>query len=184
MNFWSISSGFIFEARWASVEQVANGLAEHRRDHPGVEDPARLVRDYLDDLVLDVKESERHKDGEPKARSLRLMTLHAAKGLEFDNVWMAGVEEGILPHHRALADGIQSIDEERRLAYVGVTRARKRLVISMCLTRMKWGKSRPCRPSRFLYELTGQAEKFQEEAPAPPPGGGPAKRGGRPRGRR
>ena len=173
-----------FEARWASVEQVANGLAEHRRDHPGVQDPARLVRDYLDDLVLDVKESERHKDGEPKARSLRLMTLHAAKGLEFDNVWMAGVEEGILPHHRALADGIQSIDEERRLAYVGVTRARKRLVISMCLTRMKWGKSRPCRPSRFLYELTGQAEKFQEEAPAPPPGGGPAKRGGRPRGRR
>jgi len=47
-----------------------------------------------------------------------------------------------------------------------VTRARKRLVLSLCLTRMKWGKSRPCKPSRFLYELTGQADKFSEAAPA------------------
>jgi DNA helicase-2/ATP-dependent DNA helicase PcrA len=95
------------------------------------------------------------------------MTLHAAKGLEFDYVWMVGLEEGILPHHRSLADGLTAIAEERRLAYVGVTRARKRLVLSMCLTRMKWGKSRPCRPSRFLYELTGQADKFTEEPPQP-----------------
>jgi DNA helicase-2/ATP-dependent DNA helicase PcrA len=95
------------------------------------------------------------------------MTLHAAKGLEFDNVWMVGLEEGILPHHRSLADGLNAIAEERRLAYVGVTRARKRLVLSMCLTRMKWGKSRPCRPSRFLYELTGQADTFSEEPPQP-----------------
>jgi DNA helicase-2/ATP-dependent DNA helicase PcrA len=96
---------------------------------------------------------------------LRLMTLHAAKGLEFDFVWMVGLEEGLLPHHRSLNDGLEAIAEERRLCYVGVTRARRRLMLSLCLTRMKWGKSRPCRPSRFLYELTGQAEKFCEEPP-------------------
>lgn len=170
-----------FESRWECVQQVVNGLAEHRRAHPGVGDPARLVRDYLDDLVLDVKETERHRDDAPAKAALRLMTLHAAKGLEFDEVWMVGMEEGILPHHRAVADGLPAIDEERRLAYVGVTRARRRLVLSLCLTRMKWGKSRPCRPSRFLYELTGQAEKFQETPPPLPPGRSPAKR---PKGRR
>ncbi len=155
------------EARWQCVEQVVNGLAEHQAEHRQEKDVGRLVRGYLDDLVLDVKEAERPKDDKPVKRLLRLMTLHAAKGLEFDNVWMVGLEEGILPHHRSLADGLNAIAEERRLAYVGVTRARKRLVLSMCLTRMKWGKSRPCRPSRFLYELTGQADKFSEEPPQP-----------------
>jgi DNA helicase-2/ATP-dependent DNA helicase PcrA len=156
-----------FEARWQCVEQVVNGLAEHQADHRQEKDVGKLVRGYLDDLVLDVKEAERPKDDKPVKRVLRLMTLHAAKGLEFDYVWMVGLEEGILPHHRSLADGLTAIAEERRLAYVGVTRARKRLVLSMCLTRMKWGKSRPCRPSRFLYELTGQADKFTEEPPQP-----------------
>jgi len=173
-----------FESRWACVEQVVNGLVEHRREHPTTTDPARLVRDYLDELILDVKESERHRGDGPEVRAVRLMTLHAAKGLEFDEVWMAGVEEGILPHHRAVGDGLPAIDEERRLAYVGVTRARKRLVLSLCLSRLKWGKSRPCRPSRFLYELTGQAEKFQEAPPPEAGGGSPKPRpGARPRGR-
>ena len=75
------------------------------------------------------------------------------------------MEEGILPHHRSLADSLQAVDEERRLCYVGVTRAKRRLMLSMCLTRTKWGKSKPGRPSRFLYELTGQAEKFNENPP-------------------
>ena len=63
---------------------------------------------------------------------------------------------------RAANEGLSAIDEERRLCYVGVTRARKRLVLSLALTRMKWGKAKPCKPSRFLYELTGQSEKFIE----------------------
>jgi len=77
------------------------------------------------------------------------------------------MEEGMLPHHRSLGDGLEAIAEERRLCYVGVTRAKKRLSLSLCLTRMKWGKSRPCRPSRFLYELTGQADKFTAAPPEP-----------------
>ena len=163
------------EARWDCVEQLVNGLAEYERSHGGrrgdAADFARLVRGFLDDLVLDVTEAERFRSDKPKGNVLRLMTLHAAKGLEFDCVWMVGMEEGLLPHHRSLADGMQAIDEERRLCYVGVTRAKKRLALSLCLTRMKWGKSRPCRPSRFLYELTGQAERFAEEQTDAPPGG-------------
>ena len=168
------------EARWDCVEQMVNGLAEYERSHGGSRGGAtgefsRLVRGFLDDLVLDVTEAERFRSDKPKGNVLRLMTLHAAKGLEFDCVWMVGMEEGLLPHHRSLADGLHAIDEERRLCYVGVTRAKKRLALSMCLTRMKWGKSRPCRPSRFLYELTGQAEKFtEEEAGAGPTGSRPA----------
>jgi DNA helicase-2/ATP-dependent DNA helicase PcrA len=162
------------EARWDCVEQMVNALAEYQRSHGrrgGPDEFARLVRGFLDELVLDVTEAERFRADKPKGNVLRLMTLHAAKGLEFDCVWMVGMEEGLLPHHRSLADGLQAIAEERRLCYVGVTRAKKRLALSMCLTRMKWGKSRPCRPSRFLYELTGQAEKFTEEEPAAAPSG-------------
>ena len=170
--------------RWQCVEEVANALAHYEKTHGGSRDDerfARLVRGFLDDLILEVTEAERHENDKDKGKGnkLRLMTLHAAKGLEFDCVWMVGLEEGLLPHIRSLNDGLQAIDEERRLCYVGVTRARKRLSLSLCLTRMKWGKTKPCRPSRFLYELTGQAEKFQEQPAEPAPASPPTKGKGR-----
>ena len=153
------------EMRWSFVEDLVNALATHERSHRGERDFGRVVRDFLDELVLEVTEAEKFRDDKPRGNVLRLMTLHAAKGLEFDCVWMVGMEEGLLPHHRSLNDGLAAIAEERRLCYVGVTRAKKRLMLSLCLTRMKWGKSRPCKPSRFLYELTGQADKFSAEPP-------------------
>jgi len=165
------------ETRWGCCEELAAALDEHERARRGTADLGGVIRGFLDDFVLQVEEQEdRFKDDKPQGKALRLMTLHAAKGLEFDCVWMVGLEEGILPHHRSLGDGLQAIDEERRLCYVGVTRARRRLMLSLCLTRTKWGKSKPCRPSRFLYEMTGQAEKFQEreaeaKQPALPPRG-------------
>ena len=71
---------------------------------------------------------------------------------------MVGMEEGLLPHHRSVAVEGEAIDEERRLCYVGVTRAQDYLTLSMALTRRKWGKPRDTIPSRFLFELIGQAE--------------------------
>lgn len=92
--------------------------------------------------------------GDQSTDAVHLMTLHAAKGLEFSHVWIAGMEEGLLPHHSHL-DG-KGLEEERRLAYVGITRARERLTFSYATQRNRYGESADCEPSRFLNELPEQ----------------------------
>jgi ATP-dependent DNA helicase Rep len=79
------------------------------------------------------------------------MTLHAAKGLEFPCVYLVGMEEDILPHRNSLDDN--ALEEERRLAYVGITRARSQLTLSYCTHRRRQGQPVSCKPSRFLEEL-------------------------------
>lgn len=91
------------------------------------------------------------KNDAAEADRLQLATLHAAKGLEFDHVFLAGVEEGLLPHHNSVTD--DNIEEERRLLYVGITRARKSLTLSYCRTRRRGRSKVDCEPSRFLQEL-------------------------------
>ncbi|MCF6210425.1 MAG: DNA helicase Rep [Gammaproteobacteria bacterium] len=93
---------------------------------------------------------ERNED-EQRDDCVALMTLHAAKGLEFPHVFMVGVEEQLLPHHSSLDE--DNVEEERRLAYVGITRAQKTLTFSMALRRRKHGEVMDCEPSRFLGEL-------------------------------
>ncbi len=82
---------------------------------------------------------------------MRLSTLHAAKGLEFPHVFLVGLEEGLLPHRESVANG--NVDEERRLMYVGITRAQKSLHLSYCRKRKRAGETVECQPSRFLAEL-------------------------------
>ncbi|MCH2597687.1 MAG: ATP-binding domain-containing protein, partial [Pirellulales bacterium] len=105
------------------------------------------------------------KEDQLKGNAIALMTLHSAKGLEFPYVYMVGMEEGILPHKRSLAEESSAIDEERRLCYGGVTRAQEELTLSLSLSRRKWGKARDTVPSRFLYEMTGQAENVTQRKP-------------------
>jgi DNA helicase-2/ATP-dependent DNA helicase PcrA len=141
------------EARWATVEQIVNALGEYERS---TRKPT--LDDFLDRLLLGEQEADDEKEKQLKKNAIALMTMHSAKGLEFPEVYIVGLEEGILPHHRSLEDDEVGVDEERRLCYVGVTRAEERLTLSMSLTRMKWGKPRDTIPSRFLYEMTGQAD--------------------------
>jgi ATP-dependent DNA helicase UvrD/PcrA len=89
---------------------------------------------------------------EGEADSVVLITLHAAKGLEFPVVFICGLEEGLFPHSRALDDE-QELEEERRLAYVGITRAKRRLFLSHAWRRATWGMGQASVPSRFLLEI-------------------------------
>ncbi|MEN0110379.1 MAG: UvrD-helicase domain-containing protein [Planctomycetota bacterium] len=113
---------------------------------------------FLDDVATGDRDDGNDKESQLDRDAVALMTLHAAKGLEFPEVYLVGMEEGVLPHKRSLDGGEEAIAEERRLAYVGVTRARDRLTLSLALARRKWGKPRDTIPSRFLYEMTGQAD--------------------------
>ena len=151
------------DARWAAIEEVVNelGAFEQRKGKR-----ARLSR-FIDDLTLNGLDSSSEKEKQLKRNAIALMTYHAAKGLEFRCVYMVGMEEGILPHHRSVeADGM-AIEEERRLCYVGMTRAEDRLTMSLALTRRKWGKPRETNPSRFLFEIMGMADNPHAHAKGP-----------------
>ena len=91
------------------------------------------------------------QDNEKNTDSVSITTLHAAKGLEYSNVYIAGFEEGIMPHRNSTTE--IEIQEERRVAYVGITRAKKNLTLSYSRTRKRYGQIEPCEPSRFLEEL-------------------------------
>src|SRR5262249_7765020 len=87
-----------------------------------------------------------------KAGMVTLMTLHTAKGLEFPVVFLTGLEDGVFPHLRSLSNS-KELEEERRLAYVGITRAQSRLYLSRAFTRTAWGQPQYTPPSRFLEEI-------------------------------
>ena len=144
------------EARAATMEEIVNAAANYE-EH--TQDPT--LRGFLDEIALGNSDSD-DKENQLKGNAIALMTLHSAKGLEFPYVFMVGMEEGILPHKRSLTEDGKAIDEERRLCYVGVTRAQEELTLSLSLSRRKWGKARDTVPSRFLYEMTGQAENARK----------------------
>jgi DNA helicase-2/ATP-dependent DNA helicase PcrA len=131
--------------RESGVKEILNALADHQNRKRGD------IRDFLDELSLN---REREEDKKEDAKGLTLITMHAAKGLEFPHVFLVGAEDGILPHERSKSEG--TVDEERRLFYVGITRAMKSLTITHCRNRTKFGSAMSCRPSPFLKEAEGE----------------------------
>ena len=150
------------EARWHSIEELVNAVAQYEERSEG----ASLLG-FLEESTLAGRDEQKDDDKkkERQLHAVTLMTMHSAKGLEFPHVYMVGMEEGLLPHSRSIIDG-RSIEEERRLCYVGVTRAQDTLTLTLCKARMKWGKARPQIPSRFLMEMRGETEKAQRAAEA------------------
>ncbi|HEV2097060.1 MAG TPA: 3'-5' exonuclease, partial [Chthoniobacterales bacterium] len=134
------------EMRAANVQDVMRDLAQF------CERSTKGLRGFLDEVVLDQEREEEKQDEIEKKRGVTLITMHAAKGLEFPHVYVVGLEEGILPHDRSKAEG--SLDEERRLLYVAITRAMRTLTLSYCRDRMKFGRVTPCHPSSFVKELS------------------------------
>ncbi|KAB2310124.1 AAA family ATPase [Betaproteobacteria bacterium SCN2] len=132
------------ETRWNNVQDFLRWLKKR-----GEEDEKNLLE--LTQMVALITLLEEREDEE--ADLVKLSTLHAAKGLEYDHVFLVGVEEGILPHREAAEDG--RLEEERRLMYVGITRARKSLTVTYCERRKRAGEWLGCEPSRFIAEMGG-----------------------------
>jgi DNA helicase-2/ATP-dependent DNA helicase PcrA len=137
------------EARWAGVEEILNFAENHVRRTP---DPS--LHGFLEELALGSTDEPNEKP-EKRSDAVTLMSLHAAKGLEFPHVFLVGMEEGLLPHVRAVAEN--GVEEERRLAYVGITRAMTHLVLIFAAERAKYGRRASTVPSRFLFEARGEA---------------------------
>jgi DNA helicase-2/ATP-dependent DNA helicase PcrA len=137
---------------------LAELVAEHTHEADGrIENLAELatqagdfddVMGFLETVALVADSDELESDGS----KVSLMTLHTAKGLEYPGVFVFGLEEGIFPHFRALSEPTE-LEEERRLFYVGITRARRHLAISHAWSRTTWGRTQPAMPSRFVTEV-------------------------------
>ena len=129
-----------------NVEQVVNSLAWYEE-----RTPTPTLSGFLEKVSL-MGEDDRFSRDEQAKDAVTLMSLHSSKGLEFPCVFLVGLEEDILPHKKSIEENF-SIDEERRLCYVGITRARRHLVITRCLHRKRYGKLEERTPSRFLDEI-------------------------------
>jgi len=132
--------------------------------------PDGSLADFLEQVAL-VADSDQIPDAGEDSGVVTLMTLHTAKGLEFPVVFLTGLEDGVFPHMRSLGNS-HELEEERRLAYVGITRARERLYLSRAVMRSAWGSPQWNPPSRFLEEIPDELIDWQREdagSSAPPP---------------
>ncbi|HUS14757.1 MAG TPA: 3'-5' exonuclease, partial [Chloroflexia bacterium] len=129
--------------RWQNVMEIRTTAANYA-ELPPPEGLARFLEDVA--LISDLDNIQEEKD------AVTLITLHAAKGLEFPTVFMVGLEEGLLPHSRSL-DSLHELEEERRLAYVGITRAKQQLYLIYAFRRTFYGETRTGAPSRFLHDV-------------------------------
>ena len=132
------------QQRGEGIFSVIDSLRKHA-------EKGKNLQSFLDHSAL---ASDREDEDLEKKQGATLITLHASKGLEFPIVFLVGLEEGFLPHTRSIAEGTK--DEERRLLYVGITRAKDQLTMTYCATRIKWGQETGCQPSSFIGELDDQ----------------------------
>ena len=128
------------------------------------ENPEGTLVDFLERVSL-VADSDDIPDADASGGVVTLMTLHTAKGLEFPVVFLTGMEDGVFPHMRSLGDP-KELEEERRLAYVGITRARERLYLSRSMMRSAWGSPAFNPPSRFLDEIPADILDWRREEPS------------------
>ena len=121
------------------------------------------LQGFLEEITLD---NDREEEKENEGDAVTLITMHSCKGLEFPHVYIVGLEDGLLPHSRSKEEG--TLDEERRLFYVAITRAMVTLSLSHCISRKRYGQALPCHPSPFLLELPDElVERGDEKSKKP-----------------
>jgi DNA helicase-2/ATP-dependent DNA helicase PcrA len=148
------------ESRVDNVRELVSVAREYEQTRG---DAGATLEDFLEQVAL-VADADAIPDADGNGGVVTLMTLHTAKGLEFPVVFLTGMEDGVFPHLRTLGDP-QELEEERRLAYVGITRARKRLFVSRAVTRSAWGQPSYNPASRFLDEVPEELIDWERSEP-------------------
>ena len=145
------------QARRENLDEFKSVTQEYDEKHKDDEgDNIQKITNFLADLAL-VSDQD---DVDEQAPAVTLMTLHAAKGLEFPVVFLVGMEEGIFPLSRAIMED-DELEEERRLAYVGITRAKKKLYLTNAFSRLLYGRIQRNQPSRFVEEINPDLLQFE-----------------------
>ncbi|MBU0764383.1 MAG: UvrD-helicase domain-containing protein [Bacteroidetes bacterium] len=149
-------------SRYENIQELLNGIREFTVYENNPEDRIITLDRYIQNVSLLTNEDNEKEEDRNK---VTLMTVHSAKGLEFNNVYIVGVEQDLFPSSFSAASQ-QDIEEERRLFYVAVTRTKKRAVLSYAMSRYRWGTPVECKPSRFLREIDPQYLDRQDSDPA------------------
>ncbi|WP_037681240.1 DNA helicase PcrA [Streptomyces griseus] len=157
------------ETRIENLQELAAVALEFEQES-GEDEASGGLSDFLERVALVADSDQIPDEDEDGSGVITLMTLHTAKGLEFPVVFLTGMEDGVFPHMRALGQ-TKELEEERRLAYVGITRARERLYLTRSTLRSAWGQPSYNPPSRFLAEIPDQHVEWKRTgAPAAPAG--------------
>jgi len=133
------------EARLENIYELGQAIKDFSESHPN-----STVTDFIETIALDTSVTQ---EGLENQGEISLMTVHGAKGLEFHNVFVVGMEEGIFPSMKSIESGSMALEEERRLCYVAMTRSMKNLWMTFPRARYQWGQLKFNGPSRFLFEL-------------------------------
>jgi DNA helicase II / ATP-dependent DNA helicase PcrA len=148
-------SGYVAMLRADVNKEEAKTRLDNLKDLLRATDEHETISEFLEHVALITDGAEEN------INNVKIMTVHAAKGLEFDTVFMPGLEEGLFPHKRSIDEGFAQVEEERRLMYVAITRAKRRLIMSYADTRRSFGQAvENCEPSRFLAELPDDVLKI------------------------
>ncbi|WP_043265706.1 DNA helicase PcrA [Streptomyces sp. CT34] len=164
------------ETRIENLQELASVALEFEQDRgaeaetPGAAAPGGTLSDFLEQVALVADSDQIPDEDEEGTGVITLMTLHTAKGLEFPVVFLTGMEDGVFPHMRSLGQ-TKELEEERRLAYVGITRARERLYVTRSTMRSAWGQPSYNPASRFLEEIPDDYVEWRRLSPL---GSGPA----------
>ncbi len=146
--------------KFLNIDSLINSISTWEKDPDNFK---KSLYDYLNRITLITRDDMEEDEDKGK---VNLMTIHASKGLEFPVVFIIGAEDGIIPHARSMEEGEGNIEEERRLFYVAITRARDKLFISSCQKRRKMGGVVECAPSPFLQEIPEKLVEYHEPAEA------------------
>ncbi|MFD9876341.1 DNA helicase PcrA [[Kitasatospora] papulosa] len=151
------------ETRIENLQELASVALEFEQER-AEEEGAGTLAEFLEKVALVADADQIPDEDEDGSGVVTLMTLHTAKGLEFPVVFLTGMEDGVFPHMRALGQ-VKELEEERRLAYVGITRARERLYLTRAAMRSAWGQPSYNPPSRFLEEIPDQHLEWKRKGP-------------------